>query len=82
MKNWIEKFEKEYPSGFEKKLSFIGEFKKKVMKKYKLKDEGNETEKSERWAYYEKTFGYLNDCFTGEIYRLDMDNGSIIKEKK
>ena len=80
--NWIKKFEKEYKSGLEKKLDFIGEFKKRVMKIFKLKDEGNETEKSERWGYYQKTFGYLNDGFSGKTYRVDLDNGQIIEEKK
>jgi hypothetical protein len=75
--NWIDEHNSNYPSKVEIKLSFIQEFKKKIYKKYKLKEEGNETERSERWCYYQKTFGYLQDGFSGKVYKVDLDTGKI-----
>ncbi len=75
--NWIEKFEKNYPSDFEKKMAFIGEFKKRVFKRFGLKKYRPEFQESERWGYSQKSFGYLDDFCNEKTYRIDLDSGEI-----
>jgi len=77
--NWLEKYNHRKEKALLPKFTAIGDQLNYIRKKFKIKK--LETCDSERWAYYEKTYGYHEDSVTGMVFRVDYDTGDIERIK-
>jgi len=75
--SWLDKLQSDIREGNLCKINAVGNQLKEIKARFRIKRVKNSTEESERWMYYEKTYGYHEDAITGRIWQVDYGTGEI-----
>jgi hypothetical protein len=79
--SWLDELQSDIKKRNLVKLNAIENQLDEIKKKFKIKPCKNRTEESERWMYYEKTYGYHEDVISGKKWQVDYDTGEIVELK-